>query len=95
MKNRTKWIWVAILLPLAVDYALDRAIERQEVPLAMELLEAGVGPDAEVGPGHGAYCERPGGQALVFFERDLPQLTTYAQFEQWCAFQNGETKWSS
>ncbi len=97
MRTRTKWIWLAILLPIAVDFVLDRSIERQEARPAVEMLEASMDLEAElaVAPAHGTYCAPQGGQLQVFFGRDLPQLTTYAQFEQWCDFRNGDIGWAA
>ncbi len=96
MRTLAKWIWLAFLLPMVVDFVLDRALERQDARPAAQWLQASVEPEAvDPAPGHGAYCQREGGQAPVYFARDLPQLTTYAQFEQWCEFRNGETGWSA
>ncbi len=97
MRTRASWIWLAFLLPIAVDFTLDRAIERLEAGPPVGMLEASVDAEAEPAPApaHGAYCAPQGGQTQVFFGRDLPQLTTYAQFEQWCDFQNGDIGWAA
>ncbi len=92
MKVLARWIWLAFLLPMVVDFVLTRPFKPQEVKPPVELLEAAL--SAGKNPGHGAYCS-PKSLPPVYMGRDVPSFDTYTEFQDWCKAQGGEIGWSA
>ena len=92
MKFLLKLAFLAfLLLRLVEGFFAPRVPEEVSVP-------ALAGPEAsmsrEAAEGHGVYCASEG-RSAVFLGRDLPEASSYPDFEAWCEGQGGEVGWSA
>ena len=91
MRGTAKWIWLAFLLPLVVDFVMSRPWEEKPTQPTVELLDALLAEEDV--PGHGAFCVAKG-HPPVYMGRDNIPVGTYGQFREWCDDRGGKTGWS-
>lgn len=91
MKALVKWILLALLFPLLLEWFFPHPFYRLAVGLFAEHSRTRVSQGAA---GRGAYCAGRG-EPAVFLGRDRPEWGTYAAFEAWCRDRGGEIGWTA